>query len=90
MNGYYLLGSVLSTLFFLFFFLMFIYFWEREKQSVSAGGAGREEDMESEAGSRLWAVNIELYTGLKLSNCEIMTWAEVGCLTNWATQVPQV
>ena len=28
--------------------------------------------------------------GLKLMNCEIMTWAKVGCSTNWTTQVPQL
>ena len=27
-------------------------------------------------------------TGLKLTNHEFMTWAEVGSLTDWATRVP--
>ena len=36
---------------FLFFFLAFVHFFER--QSVSGGGAEREGDTESEAGSRL-------------------------------------
>ena len=27
--------------------------------------------------------------GLELKNCKIMTWAEVSCLTDWATQVPR-
>ena len=27
--------------------------------------------------------------GLELMNHEIMTWAEVGCLTDWATYVPR-
>ena len=68
----------------------------RERQTdrdkiVSLGGAERERegDTESEAGSRLWAVSTEPYTGLELMNWEIMTWAEVGCLTNWATQAPR-
>ena len=69
------------------FFLMFIYFWER--QSASREEAEREGDTESEAGSSLWAVSTEPNAGLKLTNHEIMTWAEVGCPTDWATQVPQ-
>ena len=68
---------------------MFIYFLtERERQSMSGGGAEREGDTESEAGSRLPAVSTEPYMGLELKYCEIMTWAEVGGLTDWATQVP--
>ena len=66
---------------------MFIYFWER--QSASGGGAEREGDTESETGSRFWAVNTEPDVGLELTDCEIMTWAEFRCLTDWATQVPQ-
>ena len=62
---------------------------------MSRGGAEGEgqrgrEDTESEAGSRLWAVSTEPNAGLELMNGEIMTWAEVGHSTNWATQAPQV
>ena len=67
---------------------MFIYFWEGERQSMSGGGAEREGDTESEVGSRLWAVSTEPDVGLELMNCEIMTWAEVGSLTDWGTQAP--
>ena len=67
---------------------MFIYFWETERQSMSRGGAEREGDAESEAGSRLWAVSTEPDAGLELTNREITTWAEVGRLTDWATQAP--
>ena len=74
---------------FFFFFLMFIYFWDRERQSMNGGGAEREGDTESEIGSRLWAVSTGPGTGLELMDCEIMTWAEVGRLTDWATQAPQ-
>ena len=56
---------------------------------MSMGGAEREEDPESEAGSRLWAVSTEPDAGLEPTNREIMTWAEVGRSTAWATQVPQ-
>ena len=48
----------------------------------------REIDTESEAGSRLWAVSTEPHAGLELTNREIMTWAKVRGLTDWATQVP--
>ena len=68
---------------------MFIYFCEKERdRGVSGGGAESEGDTESEAGSRLWAVSTEPKAGLELRNLEIMTWARVGHLTNWATQAP--
>ena len=67
---------------------MFIYFWERQRPGTNRGGAEREGDKESEAGSRLWAVSTEPDVGLELMNCEIMNLAEVGRLANWATQVP--
>ena len=57
---------------------------------MSGGGAEREGDTESEAGSRLWTVSTEPHAGAcELINHEIMTWAEVGHLTDWATQAPQ-
>ena len=63
------------------FFLTFIYFWERDRQSVSGGGAEIKGDTESEAGSRLWAVSTAPDVGLEITDCKIMTWAEVGCST---------
>ena len=73
-----------------FFFNVYFSFWQRRRwrQSMSGGGAKREGDAESEAGSRLWAVSTEPDTGLELTDCEIMTWAEVGRSTDWATQAP--
>ena len=65
---------------------MFIYFWQSEKQSMSGGGAEREGDTESEAGSRFWTVSTEPDAGFELTHCEIMTWAEVRCSTDRATQ----
>ena len=66
------------------------YIWEREwDKSTSRRGAEREGDTESEADSRLRAVSAEPDAGLELTNREIMTWVEVGRLTDWATQVPQ-
>ena len=64
-------------------------FWERQRQNASRLGAEREGDTESEAGSKFWAVSTEPDMGLKLTSHEIMTWAEVGHLTDWATQAPQ-
>ena len=69
--------------------LLFINFWERQRQSVSSGGAEREGDTESEAGFGLWAASTEPNVWLELMNRKIMTWAEVRNLTNWATQAPQ-
>ena len=40
---------------------------------MSRGGAEREGDTESEAGSRLRAVSTEPGAGLELTECEIMT-----------------
>ena len=63
---------------------MFIYFWRRERHSMSRGGAEREDDTESKAGSRLWAVSTEPDVGLRPRNLEIMTWAEIKSRTlNW-------
>ena len=56
---------------------------------MSRGGAEREGDTESEAGSRLRAVSTEPDAGLEVTDCEIMTRAEVGRPTDRATQVPQ-
>ena len=66
---------------------MFLFILGRERQSVSGGGQ-REREGESKAGSSLWAVSAEPDAGLQLMNGEIMTWAEVRCLTNLATQEP--
>ena len=55
---------------------------------MNRGAAEREGDTESETGSRLWAVSTEPNAGLELTDREIMTWAEVGRLTDQATQAP--
>ena len=74
---------------FKFLFNFYLFLRERRRESMSRGGAESEGDTESKAGSRLWAVSTEPDTGLELTNCEIMTWAEVRCSTDWATQMPQ-
>ena len=62
---------------------------ERERESVSRGGAGREGDTESEAGSWLRAVSTEPDVGLKPTSWEITTWVEAQRFTDWVTQAPQ-
>ena len=54
-------------------FLVFILFLrERERTGAQVGGgAEREGDTESEAGSRLWADSSESNLGLKLTNSEV-------------------
>ena len=61
---------------------------DRERQSMSMGRAETGGDTESEAGSKVWALSTA-DTGPKLTHHEIMTWAEVGRSTDWATQAPQ-
>ena len=50
-----------------------IFIFERQRQSASRGGAEREGDTESEAGSRLCAVSTEPDAWLELMNREIVT-----------------
>ena len=60
-----------------------------------------KEQIDTNSGMWLWAKrerqriwrgvctdSRESYAGFELTNREIMTWAEVGRLTDWATQVP--
>ena len=65
------LHTHLSDIFLLNFF--YVYLFLRKRQSVSGGGAEREGDPESEAGSRLRAVSTEPHAGLELGSREIMT-----------------
>ena len=59
-----------------------------ETETAWVGEGQRERETESEAGSQLWAVSTEPDAGLKPTNLEIVTWAEVGRSTDWATQAP--
>ena len=70
-----------------FLFLTFIHFWETET-GCESGRAEREGDTGSEAGFSIWAVRAEHDMELEPMNREIMTWAEIGHLIDWATQVP--
>ena len=60
--------------------------FERERETASGEGAEREGNTESEAGSRLWAVNTEPDMESEVRDSEIMTWAIVRHSTDWATQ----
>ena len=67
-----------APLFFFIFFNVFIYFLDRERQSMSRGGAEREGDTDSEAGSRLWAVSTEPDVGPELRNSgTVRSWPEL-------------
>ena len=68
-----------------FFFFTFIYFWETERDRAQLGQGRREKETQNlkhAQGSELSAQS----PTLELTNREIMTWAEVGGLTDWATQ----
>ena len=75
---------------------MFIHFWERESEREKARvGEGQREwetqNLKQAPGSSFQAISTKSEdTGLKLGNHEIMPWAEVGRLTDWATQAPQM
>ena len=62
-----------AGIFFFFFNFFNVYLFLREREHTSRGGAEREGDTESEAGSRLRAVSTEPDAGLKPTNREIMT-----------------
>ena len=65
---------------------MFIFERERERQRQSESGGrakrGKKGDAESEAGSKLRAVSTQPDVGLEPMDREIMTRAEVRCLTD--------
>ena len=64
----------------------YVHFWERqrEREKEQAGEGQRERETQN-----LKQVSTEPDVGLELTNPEIMTWAEVGYSTDWATQKPQ-
>ena len=56
-----------------FYFIFNVYVFLGQRQSLIRGGAEREGDTGSEAGSRLRAVSTEPDVGLEPTNCGIMT-----------------
>ena len=65
-----------------FNFFKCFYLFLRQRESVSGDGSEREGDPDSEARTRRQAVGTEPGAGLKLTNGEIMTRAEVGHSTD--------
>ena len=62
---------------------------ERERERERELRRGRERGRQRiKAGSRLRGISTEPDVGLELTNCEIMTRAEVGHSTDSATQAP--
>ena len=57
----------------MYFIYLFIHSSLRERQSMSQGGAEREGDTESEAGSRLRAVSTETIAWLEPTHRETTT-----------------
>ena len=66
--------------YFFFIFVSLIYFYF-ESESTTVGRAERIP-------SRLHDDSTEPHAGIKPTNCEIMTWAKISCLTDWTTQAP--
>ena len=65
--------------------LLFIFERKTDRHRAWAGERQRERGRHrTQSGLRLCAVSTELNAGLELTNGEIMTWAEVGCLIDWA------
>ena len=61
-------------IYFEFFLNVYLFLRQRETHSMNGGGAEREGDTESEAGSRLRAISPEPDAGLELADREIVTW----------------
>ena len=57
----------------LHFFNVYLFLRDRQRQNMNGGGAEKEGNTESEAGSRLPAVSTEPDAGLELTNCETTT-----------------
>ena len=68
---------------------MFIHFWETERDSVRLGERQKKwetQNLKQAPGSELFGTEPRM--GLEPTNHEVMTWAEVRCLNDWATQAP--
>ena len=54
-----------------------------------SGEGQRERETQSPKQAPGSELSAEPDVGLELTDCEIMTWAKAGRLTDWATQAPQ-
>ena len=69
-------------------FFFNVYLFLRQRETEHEWGKVREKEtqnLKQSPGSQLSAQNL---AGLELTDREIMTWAEVGGLAEWATQAP--
>ena len=76
-----------SILFFKYFLNIFLCLFLRERETECEQARGRERGRHR-IWSRLCAISTQPDAGLEPTSREIMTWAEVRCSTDWATQVP--
>ena len=67
-----------------------VYLFLRQRDTEHEWGRGRKRGRQNLKQTRLRAVSTEPDMGLELMNHEIMTWAKVGCLTDWAIQAPLI
>ena len=66
---------------------VYLFIFEREREHKQWRGRERETQNPKQApGSELSAQSP--YVGLEPTNREIVTWAKIRCLTDWATQAP--
>ena len=76
------LSQAISLTFNVYLFIL------RARENASGGGAEREGEKESQAGSSLTAQSLMGGSILKkLPDCDL-SWNRVGCSTHWATQAP--
>ena len=78
---YFFYPSPLLSLLFLIFFSMYL-FWQRQREWGRGKERGRQQNPKQAPGSELSAQSPT--RGSNPQDREIMTWAEVRCLTNWA------
>ena len=81
--SFFLENSLTRNSFFKFFN---VYFWERAHAHLHVQGTGRDRGRQR-IQSRLCADSRKPNAELEPTNCEVITWAKVRCLTYWATQV---
>ena len=79
------LKEVWTKIFFKKMYFVNVYLFLRDRGTECQPGRGRERGRHK-IWSRLQAVSTEPDVGLEPTDCEIMTWGEVRCLTDWATQ----
>ena len=85
--------SLMDKLAFSFSFLIFLtsaYFWERDRVRAGEGQREKETQNPKRAPGSEQAFSAEPDVGLTFTDGEVMTWAEVGHLTDRAPQAPHL